>query len=1054
MSWQRLTRRARSGGGLGGAGRLACVLALTAAGLAAGARLQAAPAGPAAAGVVRVTADSRPPSTSLTLTSVGSDGQAADAPSTQAAVAANGRYVAFQSQASLHVTASVAPALTPRPGVAPPVSSIYLRDLVAGTTALLSNPAGGDATVPSISATGLLASYEQDGEVYAANRQASGSGAFKAERNLVLRRVTGTSKDLEYEHVTPCPAWPGDSQARVKPCGPRLSGDGSTLAYPAELTPVSPDLSVTATLNGATSAVSGDMLDFTPYHPGALYGQPGGTATVSYLNSSRAPVAFGHPGGITVTEPAGFIPGRPFRLRGTSCTGDLGAGRSCTVTMSFDARTCGRRYLNRGPRLLSADLVTHSASPAGQSVLELTALCYVTQTEGPLSPAVATAYTRPLSPPAGRQGCPAPPRGLALVAAPAMASDNEAAPLTDADGAEIGRPYVLWVPLQAPPGLPLGTATVVFQSANSSDCGIRLSNPARLRLADPLPSSAAPPCTRGETLTSPSGAAPAAAAPDAPPVACTAYLLVDPSAVAPDSAFLGTSFEANYVGLNIAPATYLTMQGVRHIVLARHDASGSGNFAASPSTVVSVDGSGGPLPGASQPSVSADGRYVAFAAPVPIGGRGQQVAAGATQVWRHDTDRPGNRSYQPGATTLASCLPRSRHGPCTAAANADSPSVSGDGQQVAFATTAAIAPYNGYPGGTDASRVAAGPVSPDQVYLRSVTAETTILISARAAGPGPHAASQPAGGNADSFAPVITQDSAAVGFVSLATDLVGTPVPAGTMNLYLRPAAATAADELASASGASLPAGTGVGMPSVDAHGRLATFPADSALVTGAPQETASIYTFERFPRLSFAPAAAGFGTVLIDSGTRAIPVTITDTGPGPGTVTSVRVSGPFGTAGDNCGGVTLYHGSRCSVTLRFRPAAPGTVAGELTVTTDDDGEPPASTSIGAAATVPAPKLIVSPGVASAGEVTQVRGTSFPPSQKIRLTWRPGLGTALIATSSTGGFGAAMAIFPDDFTGPRILIAASAVGRRLATAPFLAQQSPAEPPFSASGPRP
>src|SRR5579859_77524 len=109
--------------------------------------------------------------TSLTLTSTGSDGQPADAASSQADVAAGGGYAAFQSRAALHVTASV-----PQTGAAQPgVSSVYVHGLVTGTTTLLSDAANGDATAPAISADGRLVSYEQNGDVYLAGRQASGS---------------------------------------------------------------------------------------------------------------------------------------------------------------------------------------------------------------------------------------------------------------------------------------------------------------------------------------------------------------------------------------------------------------------------------------------------------------------------------------------------------------------------------------------------------------------------------------------------------------------------------------------------------------------------------------------------------------------------------------------------------------------------------------------------------------------------------------------------------------------------------------------------------------
>lgn len=945
--------------------------------------------------------------TSLTLTSVGPDGKPADAASTQAAIAANGRYVAFESQAALATTREQ-PGQEQQP-------EIYLRDLIAGTTTRVSDPADGAATAPGISASGRLVSYEQDGDVYVADRQAAGSAPL-------VRQVTGTPRDLADEHVVPCPA--ALNAGRVTPCGPRLSADGTTLIYPAELSPTSPDLSVTAASgDGNASAVSGDMLDLTPYSPGGPYGSAGGSTTVRYENTGDNPVRFT---GIAVSEPPGFGSGEPFELGRTSCTSALGPGSSCTVRVSYAAGTCAA-YTSAGPQLLEGHLITNSAGPAGQSVLELTALCYATGTTGLEVPGGRGAATAAYF--AGT-GCAAPPDGLPLAAAPGVASDNAGAPLSDMGAAEIGRPYLVWLPVRVPAAA-VTAATVVFADA---DCGIQLVDPAGLKLADPLPAGAPAACGQDEELASPAPPPPspspspsASASASAPwqvsarvsadlPSSCTAYLLIDPDAVAPDAAFLGTVFEQPYVGLNVAPTAYLTTQGVRHLIVARTDPSGAGNFAISASTVVSVTGQGTELPGATEPSVSANGQYVGFAAPAPIGTAGTD----ASQVWLRDTgsdDTGSDAGWGGGTTTLVSCLPQARPGPCQAAPDAGSPSVSGDGQQVAFATT----------GGTS------------QIYVRSVPADQTVLVSAALSGG--------RGGNGPSYAPAITQDGAFVGYVSQATDLTRTPAAAGTANLYLAPTAG-GPSELVSASGASLPAGATVGIPSVDAIGRLTVFPATGALLPGAPPGVASVYTFDRLPRLWPAPGSAGFGPVLLDSGTRAIRVTVTDGGPGPGTVTAVSATGPFRVTGNRCAGMVLSGGGGCAVTVTFAPTAPGRATGTLTITTQNDSEPAVTGTMPVAASVPAPEVTASPAVASAGEAVLVTGTGFPPGQAITLSWQPGLGSATAAASGSGTLGAYLVIFPDDLTGPRTLTAAGTAGV-LAKAPFLVQQGAVEPPFSA-----
>ncbi|MGH3156631.1 MAG: choice-of-anchor D domain-containing protein, partial [Streptosporangiaceae bacterium] len=377
--------------------------------------------------------------------------------------------------------------------------------------------------------------------------------------------------------------------------------------------------------------------------------------------------------------------------------------------------------------------------------------------------------------------------------------------------------------------------------------------------------------------------------------------------------------------------------------------------------------------------------------------------------------------------------------------------VSGDGRQVAFATMAAVAPRNGYPGtstgGGDAG--GGGRVSPDQVFVRSVDASVSDLVSSSPFKSNDHESKRTAirGGNGASYAPVMTQDASTVAYVSQATDLTSAQVRGGAAGLYLRSASGGGANELAASAGP----GTAIGLPSADAIGRLVTFPASGALTATAPRGIASVYTFDRLPSLSSSPSAAGFGSVLLDSGTRAIAVTVTDSGPGPGTVTGAAASGPFGVPADRCVGVTLQAGSRCTVTVTFTPSSAGPATGTLSVTTQDDDEPPVIGGVPATATVPQPLLVVSPGVASAGEACQVTGSSFPPYRKITLSWSPGLGSAVARSSSAGGFSAAMVIFPNDFIGPRSLIASGATGQ-LASAPFLVQQAPVEPPFTATPP--
>jgi hypothetical protein len=902
--------------------------------------------------------------TSLTLTSVEPDGTPAAGPSTQAAIAADGEYAAFVSPAGATGDA------------------VHRRDLVNGTTTLVSDATGGAATAPDISANGRLISYEQDGEVFVA---VYGPGG------LTVHRATGSSEDPPYARVVTCPASFG--AGRVTPCGPRLSADGTTLVYPAELNPASPDLSITANAGDGGNQVPmrGDTLDLTPSSAGE----------VTYTNGAASAVPLT---GVAITEPPGFPTGQPFSVVHTSCAGTLRAGDSCATSVSFWRGACAT-VANDGPRLITGSLVTNSPDRDGQSVIELTALC--DQVE-------LSSATRHAGAAADQIGCPAPPSGLPLTAAPATTSDVQGAPVSDIGAAEADRPYVVWMTVSAP-ATDDGAAAVSFAAANGDDCGIRLVNPAGLKLADPLPAAAPAPCSQGEQLTSPTPApspSPSVSpsgVPSTPPPeltsatssTCTAYLLINPAAATVDAAFLGTES-----GSGAIPTAYLTVQGVRHLILARRAAVGSGDFASSPVTIVSVASDGAELPDATEPATSANGQYVGFVAPVPDG-------SPTSEVWLHEVGWSAGGVVKPGRTTMVSCLPGPRPGSCSAAPNADSPSLSGSGQQVAFATTAAVLPSNGYQA---SSPTAVG--SADQVYVRSVDSGTSALVSA--------------GGDAPSYAPVVTEDATAVAFVSR-TD--------GTANLYISTIGRGATSVLP----AGFPPGTSVGLPSVDAIGRLTTFPATGALVPSAPKDGTSVYTFSRLPRLSPEPASTAFGSVLLDSGARRGRITVTDIGPGPGTVTAVTATGPFQVTG--CLGALLSSLGACVVTVTFTPSTTGRQTGRLIVTTEDDGDPPIGATVPMAADVPAPRLSVSPDVATYGEAVQVTGTGFPPGQSIALSWTIGLGSATTRVARSGTAVATMVIFPDDVIGPRTLLATSTT-RVLARASFLVQQPPQEPPFT------
>jgi Tol biopolymer transport system component len=143
------------------------------------------------------------------------------------------------------------------------------------------------------------------------------------------------------------------------------------------------------------------------------------------------------------------------------------------------------------------------------------------------------------------------------------------------------------------------------------------------------------------------------------------------------------------------------------------------------------------------PSLSADGRYVAFASAADNLLEGNPdsppISGDMDRIYVHDR--------QTGQTTLASV--NSDGAPASSNSVSASPSISGDGQLVAFLSS----DLNLTPDDSDSTGI----------YVHNRVTGQTILVSRSTAG---------APGNATSWKPVISSDGSAVAFGSAATNLV------------------------------------------------------------------------------------------------------------------------------------------------------------------------------------------------------------------------------------------------------------------------------------------
>jgi hypothetical protein len=368
--------------------------------------------------------------TEFLLASIGSDGVPADTTTAQPALSANGDYTAFVSPAELTVGAEV-----PQHPTEGRPNQVYVRGRLANTTTLLSDVGAGDATAPTIDGDGRLVAYETTNEIDVADRQATGTGAFDTPANLVLHQVTDNPGDPRYQRLIPCPAFSGVDGGSA--CGPQLSADGSTLAYPALLSPESPSLQVSVDEGQAASGNIVDLIPSTVMTTGGA-GFDQFTATVQYQNVGRTPITFTGPP--TVTD--------PFQIGPFSCTAVETPGQSCSATVTFDgAAHCPN---NGQTTVETGNLLTNATTPAGQTAIELVATC------------AANIQTDAVK----QAACPAAPTGLNVQPAPEAINDNQGTPLVDLGPTEVGQPLLESVPIT-------GTGRLDFQA---TDCSIQLIN--------------------------------------------------------------------------------------------------------------------------------------------------------------------------------------------------------------------------------------------------------------------------------------------------------------------------------------------------------------------------------------------------------------------------------------------------------------------------------------------------------------------------------------------------------------------------------------------------
>ena len=501
--------------------------------------------------------------------------------------------------------------------------------------------------------------------------------------------------------------------------------------------------------------------------------------------------------------------------------------------------------------------------------------------------------------------------------------------------------------------------------------------------------------------------------------------------------------------------------------------------------VVSRNLKGGPQGGARQPSISSDGRYVAYT---------------STVSWTQDNDDNADdvfRFDRRTETTIHLSGPWYNDGE-SISGFANSPSISGDGNLVAFASD----------GGDSVVDEDTG--SGTQVFVRDVEADRTSFVSRATDGRPPRADSldpaisgngryvffasratnlTPEGGPGlfrhdrrtgdvvmvsvtptgaaaagASAQPSTTPDGNFVAWTSNAPDLVpetaGRIVPAATSRIrtevYIRDIA-LGETLLVSVSRANTGSAGQSYQPAIGGAGRFIAFASDSEiLVADDDNETYDVFLRDLPPSPVIRPATLDLGSRDVGTESLSLAATLGNAGWSPLTVTGTSISGTnrkdFRIVADGCDGRVLRRNEACSVSVVFKPTGKGARSATLNVADNASGSPRTVRLRGRATEVKLAqtKLELKPDIGKPGIVTIATGSGFPPGARVTLSWSTGITPKLgtIVADDGGRFSVPVLVFHNDVTGPRELRAAPATGADFpsAAASMLVTKPPLIPP--------
>ncbi|MFK4084487.1 choice-of-anchor D domain-containing protein [Kribbella sp. NPDC020789] len=746
---------------------------------------------------------------------------ATQSPSYRSAVSSDGRWVAFEADAG-------------------ETASIWLRDLQdPDRTTRLPGLDNLSAIGPTMSGDAGLIAFEagrfgsprtgpiDEAQLYVLNRRTPDS--------TKLTQVTGNANDLPYQRILACPIDGGHNA-----CPPKLSRDGTTLVAPVRQSIESTDLELT--INGQPART---RMGFYPAMDFWAF-DTSGQGTVTLKNTSVLPIVYPDTGPVIEGD-------AQFTIAASTCAATLQPNATCSVTVKYTGSPdCTVES--------SGVLRFASAASSGQTAIALTA--------GGECPRLAAFPPRTSD--AATANCTGPSESVGLPGASLPQPTDDAHPHP-------------WFPLESVTAGKLGARGFTIRNSMSVPLIPTLtSKGCQLKLVLPAGTEDYA-CKPGQ--------------PVAPQTECTAYVEYTVPDITPISA-----------SIHLGDTVYrIAGHAARNAIAAWRDPGATGAFGAG--QIVSVTGQNGAVMDATEPTVSADGRWVGYVSGDPYGRPANALPKNSQQIYLHDTDTAGDRSYRPGETTLVSLNARG-----TLEYNATEPSVSDDGRRIAF-------------------RAASQDDISDQVWVRDLAAKKSVLVSS-----GPDG--RP--GDEESRSPELAGDGYTVVYLSSSDNLGPGPLPGNRViarDLTKDFAGSRGVNELISPR----TSGPGTGsdqFPAVNQNGTLATFASDDRVdeYTDADNESDVFFT-QRRGSATAAPDPVDFGTAKVGTPAGPVPYTVTNDGTTPLRFREARFTheDEFGLASDQCIGTTIHPGQTCSFLLKFTPRAVGARSGTIELF-DDSG--------------------------------------------------------------------------------------------------------------------